>query len=150
MFGNSNRDSTQRVIIVANHIDVRVLYAIRYSRTISDNITVFGTLSDEADVLDLRLRWEKIGTGIPLVMRYMPDGGVVEPLLEFIQSDEYGCRPDEVVTVVLPRLVVTKWWQNLLHNHASSYIERRVSEYRQIKAVILPVQLEDDSVNLYR
>jgi hypothetical protein len=147
VFGLLNRDSMQRIIIVANHIDVRVLYAIRYARIISDNITVFGTLSDEEEAQNLRLHWEKIGTGIPMVIRFIPDGGVVEPLLEFIQSDEYGCQPDDVVTVVLPRLIVTKWWQNLLHNHASRYIERRVSEYKQIKAVILPVQLDDDSVN---
>lgn len=136
--------SMDRVIIIAEDIDLRVMKALQYAKTISDTITVFGVATEEKDDKDRFMVWAGMDTGVPYVLRFSPDGGIVDPLLDFIQSAEYGYWPDETVTVILPRLVENNWWHRLLDNHVSKYIERRLSQHKQIIVKILPIYPNDE------
>jgi hypothetical protein len=140
----SIEDCKNRVIIIAEDIDLRVIQAIKYAKMVSDDITVFGCTASEEGEQNLRARWDKINTGIPFVLCCSQDGGIADLLLEFIRSTEYGCAPVKTVTVILPRLLATGWWGRLLDNHVSKYIERRLLEHKQIIVEVLPVRLEDD------
>lgn len=142
MFSTCEDDIKNRVIVIAEDIDLRVLYGLKYANTLSNDVIVFGTFTNDENEQNLRLHWSKIKSDVPLVLRYSPDGGIIAPLLEFIHSSEYGIGADEIVTIVLPRLMVTKWWHRLLYSQASRYIERRLSEYKQIMVEVVHVQLE--------
>jgi hypothetical protein len=141
---SNNGKPKERVIVIIQDIDLRALTALRYAKTVSDDITVFCAVTNEADADSLQSHWEKLGTGIPLELNCRADGATVEPLLEFIRSDTFACQPDELITVLLPRLVVTKWWHRLLHNQDNRAIERGLSGMEQINVVVLPVRLQED------
>jgi hypothetical protein len=123
---------------------LRALTALEHARTISKDIIVFATFSNPKDEQTLQLYWHEMRPDFPLVLRYSPDGGILAPLLDFLHSAEYGIGADEVVAVILPRLIDTRWWHRFLDNHVNRYIERRLSEYKEIKVEVVPVQLDDD------
>lgn len=105
-------------------------------------------INDEDTIMTLNARWHELYIGIPLFIRYKPDRRVVESLLGFIQSAEFGYKPDDEIVVVLSRYTISKLWQRLLHNSTSIAIERQLLEHRHINVVVLPLQIVSDKLEL--
>lgn len=147
MFNTCEEEIKSRVIVIVEDIDLRASYGLKYAKTISEDLIVFTTFTNDEDEQNMRLHWSKLKADVPLVLRYSPDGGIITPLLNFLHSSEYGIGADEFVTIIIPRLVVARPWHKLLHNQSSRYMERRLSEYKHIVVEVVPVQLDDnDSV----
>ncbi len=134
-----------RVIVPFSSINRSSIRALRYARTISDNVTAFTVAIDEEQENRLRKRWEELGSDIPIIVRYSPYRKVVEPLLEFISSTEYDYRKNDMVTVILPQFIVRRWWNKLLHNRTTAYIERQLLKHKHIVVAVMPFQLKDDA-----
>jgi hypothetical protein len=117
---------------------------LRYARTISDNVTAFSVVIDEESEKKLRSHYSKIITDIPLRVKYSPYRKVIEPLLDFIKSEEYNYQPGDIITVMLPQFAVRKWWQKLLHNGTRVFIERELMKHKHIVVSTMPLQLKDD------
>lgn len=139
-----------RVVVPFSSINRASIRALRYARTISDNVTAFSVAIDEQGEEKLRKRWEELGCDIPLIVRYSPYRKVVEPLLEFIGSTEYDYRKNDMVTVILPQFIVKRWWNRLLHNSTTSYIERQLLKHKHIVVAVMPYQLKDDATAIGR
>ena len=135
-----------RIIVPLEGINRASIRALRYARTISDNVTAFSVAIDSATVDKLRDRWNKMNTDIPYIIRLSPSRRVPRPLLEFIESEEYDYRKDDIITVILPQLSVRRWWHHLLHNHTRRAIERRLLLHKHIVVAVMPFQLKDDHV----
>lgn len=133
-----------RVIVPIESINKSSVRALRYARTISDNVTAFSVAIDEEGERKLREHYSKIKTDIPLKVKYSPYRKVIEPLLEFIKSEEYNYRPGDIITVMLPQFAVRKWWQKLLHNGTRLFIERELMKHKHIVVSTMPLQLKDD------
>jgi hypothetical protein len=137
-----------RVIIIVEEIDLRIIYAIRYARTVSSDITVCCITQSDDDNASLRESWGELGIGFPLVILRSPDGSVAGPLLEYIQTEDFGCNPDELVTVALVRLITARQWHKVLHRRAFGAIERRLLESGRVAVMVVPYALIDDGVAL--
>jgi hypothetical protein len=132
------------IVVIAEDIDLRIEYALRFARTVSDDITVCCVVVSDDDEERLRKRWVESGKEVPLVLLRSPDGSVANSLLEYIQTEEFGCKPGELVTVVLVRFVPARRWHKLLHQRAFGAIERRLLESGQVAVLVLPYTLIDD------
>ncbi len=135
-----------RIIVPLESINRASIRALRYARTISDNVTAFSVAIDDATEARLRDRWNKLNTDIPYIIRLSPSHRVPRPLLEFIESEEYDHRKDDIITVILPQLSVRRWWHHLLHNHTRRSIERHLLLHKHIVVAVMPFQLKDDYV----
>lgn len=133
-----------RVIVPIESINKSSIRALRYARTISDNVTAFSVVIDEENEKKLRSHYSKIITDIPLKVEYSPFRKVIEPLLDYIKSEEYNYQPGDVITVMLPQFAVRKWWQKLLHNGTRVFIERELMKHKHIVVSTMPLQLKDD------
>jgi amino acid transporter len=133
-----------RVIVPVVSVNQASVRALRFARTISDNVTAFSVAIDEDAENKLRARWNLLHTDIPYVIRYSPYRKVVEPLLEFIKSAEYDYRKNDMITVILPQFTVSKWWNSLLHNRTRKYIEKQLLQHKHIVVSVMPFQLKDD------
>jgi len=59
--------------------------------------------------------WDAYGLGIPLVILHSPYRSIREPLVDYI--DQVLSEGEfDVVTIVLPEVVTSHWWEQLLHN----------------------------------
>jgi len=137
-----------RVIVPIENINQPSVRALRFAKTISDNVTAFSVAIDEQAEAKLRERWNMLKTDIPYVIRYSPYRKVVEPLLDFIRSAEYDYKKGDMITVILPQFAVSKWWHRLLHNRTRVYIERQLLKHKHIVVAVMPFQLKDDKTAL--
>lgn len=133
-----------RIIVPIESINKSSVRALRYARTISNNVTAFSVAIDEEAEKKLKESYSKLNTDIPLNVVYSPYRKVVDPLLDFIKSEEYNYQPGDIITVILPQFAVKKWWHKLLHNGTGKYIERQLLKHNHIVVATIPLQLKDD------
>lgn len=136
-------DDKQHVIILVNSLNKSFLKCLNYSKNLSRNIVAFHVSVDNDATEKLKKKWEEYDVGIPLVVRQSPYRDVIDPLLEFIDSEEHASKPGETVTVVLSQFVITKWWHNILHNQTSLFIKNMLYKRRNIVVVSVPYIIEE-------
>jgi len=92
----------------------------------------------EAD--HLRQEWEAWECGIELVIIESPFRSLTGPLLAYIDAlkDVY---PTDTVTVVLPELVASRWWEHLLHNHTALRLKASLLFHPGIVVTNVPYHL---------
>lgn len=135
---------TNRVIVPIASINKASIRALKYARTISDNVVAFNVSIDEEQGKKVREKYNMLDTDIPLIVKYSPFRRVVEPLLMFIESAEYDYQKGDIITVILPQFVVKRWWNNALHNHTRAIIERQLIRHKHIVICTMPLQMKDD------
>lgn len=135
---------TNRVIVPIESINRSSLRALRYARTISENVTAFTVAIDEDSAKKIKEKYDALHTDIPLVIKYSPFRKVVDPLLKFIESAEYDYQNGDMITVILPQFAVKKWWHKILHNNTRYFVERELLKHKHIVVSVMPLQLRDD------
>lgn len=137
-----------RVIVPIESINRSSVRALRYAGTISDNVVVFSIAVDEESSVKIRQNYDRLKTDIPLIIKYSPFRKVVDPLLRFIESEEYDYQPGDMITVILPQFSVNRWWHRILHNRTRVFIERQLMKHRHIVVSTIPLQMKDDDAVL--
>ena len=78
-------------------------------KTISNNVTAFNVVIDNETGVKNTQKYNMLHTDIPLVIKYSPFREIVGPLVEFIESAEYGLTDCDIVSVILPQFIVQKF-----------------------------------------
>ncbi|PYG87343.1 amino acid/polyamine/organocation transporter (APC superfamily) [Ruminiclostridium sufflavum DSM 19573] len=133
------------VIVPIESINQSSLRALRFAKTISDNVVAFNISIDKEHANKLTEKYAMLDTDIPLIVKYSPFRKVVSPLLKFIESAEYDYKKGDMITVVLPQFIVKSWWQNIMHNNTSYFIKRDLLKHKHIVVAMMPLQLKDDN-----
>lgn len=133
-----------RVIVPIESVNKSSIRALRYAKTISENVIAFSVAIDEETAIKTREKYNELNTDIPLIIKKSPFRKVVEPLMKFIESTEYDYQKGDMITVILPQFVVKKWWHRILHNHTWVYIQRELLKHKHIVVSTMPLQLKDD------
>lgn len=133
-----------RVIVPIQSINTASVRALRFARTISENVVAFNVSIDDEERKKLEKKYYMLNTDIPLIVKYSPYRKVVAPLLRFIKSEEYNYVKGEMITVILPQFIVRKWWHSILHNQSRLFIERELLKHKHIVVATMPLQLKDD------
>lgn len=138
---------SHHVIVPIDSLNKMVIKALRYAQSMTPNVEAFHVETYEGEADKLRRKWDMLNTNIPLIIKGSPYREVVGPLLEYIESEEHASRPGDIITVLLPQFVVSKWWQFGLHNNTSLFIANAMFHQRNVVISVLPFNLEDLSVN---
>jgi len=133
-----------RVIVPVESINKSSLRALRYAKTISDNVVAFNVSIDEESASKVKERYNMMNTDIPLVVKLSPFRKVVEPLIKFIESNEYDYNSGDMITVILPQFTVKDRWHNILHNQTRLFVQSELLKHKHIVVAIMPLQLKDD------
>ena len=145
-FDFSDTNYQNKIIVPIESVNQASVRALRYAISIADNVVAFSVAIDDESARDIREKYDRLHTNIPLVVKLSPYRKVVDPLVRFIESSEYDYVPGDMITVLLSQFNVTKWWHRLLHNRTRSYIERRLLKHKHIVVATIPLQLKDDKV----
>ena len=111
------------VVVPVNRISKATAAALVYASTISDDVVAVAVEVDAQASAELRARWEAWDVGIPLVVLESPFRSIIKPLVAYVDSRR-GTALGDLVTVVVPEVVVRRWWEHLLHNKTALYIKR--------------------------
>ncbi|MDP4181184.1 MAG: APC family permease [Bacillota bacterium] len=134
-----------RVIVPLESINKSSIRALRFAKTISDNVVAFNISLDEDHANKIREKYSMINTEIPLIVKYSPFRKVVSPLIKFIESEEYDYQKGDMITVILPQFSVKSWWQKIMHNNTTYFIQKELLKHKHIVVAIMPLQLKDDN-----
>ncbi|MEL4105981.1 APC family permease [Oscillospiraceae bacterium WX1] len=134
-----------RVIVPVESINRASIRALRYAKSISDNVTAFNVVIDKETGEKNKQKYDMLKSDIPLVIKYSPYREIVGPLVEFIESAEYDLTENDIVSVILPQFMVQRKWHRILHNNTRVHIERQLLKHKQIVVCTIPLQLQDDS-----
>jgi hypothetical protein len=101
--------ATSRAVSYATSLDAAEVEALFFS-------------GEPGEEMELANNWMDWKMGIPLAIVDDPFRDLSMPLLEEIRKRT--SRPGTIVTVVLPELVVARWWEHLLHNQTTLFMKR--------------------------
>jgi amino acid transporter len=110
------------VIVPINDLNQVTRRTLSYANTLSDDVTAVHINDNLEEIANLRQKWEASHLTIPLVIVETPYRSVIGPLLSYVDII-HKHRPREIVTVVVPEFVASKWWQQLLHNQTALRIK---------------------------
>jgi hypothetical protein len=136
-FAPSPRIAHQKVIMPVSGVHKGTLAALRYAKTLSDDITAIHISSDPIETKKVQEKWELWGDGYRLVVLDSPYRLFLEPLLAYIDEIDAQKQPNEVISIVVPQFVPKHWYTSLLHTRTADTL-RRVLLYRK-DIVILEV-----------
>jgi amino acid transporter len=110
------------VLVPIGGLQRAVVKALRYGRTLADDVRAVYVEIDSAGTQAIRQLWPEWGQNVELVVLESPYRSLMEPLLEYIEQVQRE-DPHGYVTVILPEFVPRRIWQHLLHNQHALLIK---------------------------
>jgi hypothetical protein len=110
------------VVVPINRISKATAAALVYATAISDEVVAVYVEFEKDAATSMQRDWDEWDIGVPLVVLPSPYRSVLRPLVEYVENLRL-VLPGELVTVVVPEIVPTKWWEHLLHNKTAFYIK---------------------------
>jgi amino acid transporter len=141
-YGELPRVLRQCVIIPLSGVHRGTLEALRYARSLSDDITAVHVSIDAAEAEAVRQKWELWGGGARLVILDSPYRLLLEPLLQYIAEIATQRQTNETITIVVPQFVPGRWWHNFLHNQTAIMLRLALLFRRGIVITDVPFHLE--------
>ena len=101
--------ATSRAVSYATSLNAAVVEAVYFS-------------TDPEEQQRIPDEWIEWDMAIPLSIVEAPFRDLTDPLLDEVRS--HTRQDGTIVTVVLPELVVRRWWEHLLHNQTALFFKR--------------------------
>ncbi|MFZ3230863.1 MAG: APC family permease [Pseudobdellovibrio sp.] len=110
------------VVIPISGLHRGVMNAIRYGRSISNDLRICFVQTDLESGERMKTQWKEKFPDVTLYVLDSPFRSISEPILEFIDqvSKEH---PTEFITVIFPEFITAKWYHQLLHNQTAWLIK---------------------------
>jgi amino acid transporter len=115
-----------RVIVPISNMHQGTLAALRYARTLSDDITAVHISLEPEDTEKIRQRWETWGRGTRLVIVDSPYRLFLEPLLGYIDEILANRQANETITIVVPHFVPAHNIYKALHMQTAEMLRREL------------------------
>lgn len=109
------------VVLPISGLHRGVIDAIKYSKSIAADVRVVYVNLDPGATERLEQQWQKLDTGLQLVVLPSPYRSVVQPILEYVDSVDRESH-DDMLTVVIPEFVTARWWESIYHNQTAFLI----------------------------
>jgi hypothetical protein len=112
----------QRVIVPVPDITRDVVNALKFARTMSDDVSAVHVTDDVEEGERLRNRFRAQLPGIPFVIVESPYRQLVRPFVRYLE-DAAGRAGDDVLVVLLPEYVARHRWERFLYNENARRIQ---------------------------
>jgi hypothetical protein len=141
-FGAPPRIIRHRVIIPISGVHRGTLAGLRYANTLSNDITAVYVEIDPLETQKLLEKWKIWGDGVRLVVLESPYRLLFEPLIQYIESVTTQMQPNEIVTIVVPQFIPSKWWANALHTQTAWGLRLALMFKKGIVITDVPYQVD--------
>jgi amino acid transporter len=108
-----------KVVVPVGGIHRGVVAALRYAKSLSDDVTAVMVEINPRDTEETRRKWERWGMGVPLAVLTSPYRSMMLPMLRYLDALEMETGFDEPITLVVPEFVPAKLWHYLLHGQTA-------------------------------
>jgi hypothetical protein len=112
---------THPAVVIVGQLNRGTVEALDYARTIADEIVAVHVDIGSTDREGLQEQWEKLESDIPLEIIDSPYRSVILPIVNFVSQFEER-YPDVFTTVIIPSFVTRNWWDGILHNQTTLFL----------------------------
>jgi amino acid transporter len=130
-----------RVIMPVAGVHRGSLAALRYARSLSDDVTVIHISIDEKESEKVKAKWAIWGEGTRLIVLDSPYRVFIEPLLDYIDKLDKLGKAGELITIVVPQFVPKHWWTNILHTRTADTLRKALLNHENIVITEVPYQV---------
>lgn len=115
---NASHSLKHTAVVPLSGIHQGVIDALNYAHSISRDVRAcYVDINPEATAA-LQKEWQVAAPDIQLVVLKSPYRSVIAPIVEYVDNVEREMR-DDIVTVIIPEFVTSKWYHQILHNQTA-------------------------------
>lgn len=137
-----------KIIIPAASLTNVVANTIDYAKELSDHVQVVHISTDHEFTEKFRKKYEAWNPGIELVILDSPYRSVMDPLVDYIIEKDRKKAEGEVVTVLIPEFVTTRWWHRFLHNQTGLMLQNMLVFQTDVVVTTVPFHLRDSDLQV--
>lgn len=146
--------STQCIVLVQS-INKSLLKSLNYANSISDNITAVHICRHPEHAEELRKQWKDLDIPIKFEVILTSYRDVIKPLHKYLCEREANLHHGENLSVIVVKYMSEHWYDAVLHNQTTYYLERLLSKHKNVMTIMLPFhyserarhfQVDDDEI----
>lgn len=131
----------RRVIVPIGGVHKGTLAALRYARSLSDDITAVHVSIEPEDAERIKEKWSVWGGGVRLVIIDSQYRTFLEPLLEYIDEVTKTQQSKEILTIVVPEFVPKRPISGFLHQKTANLLKSVLLHRKDIVITSVPYQV---------
>jgi amino acid transporter len=141
-----SRRHTHTVVVLVGRVHRATMAALAYARSLApDRLVAVSVVVEGDEASKVQEQWDKYDIPVPLHILSSPYRELTTPVLQYL--DELDAEHEnDIITVVLPEFVLTKWWEQLLHNQSALVLKTRLLFRRNTVVVSVPYHIERGEV----
>jgi amino acid transporter len=136
------RRHTHTVVVLVGSVHRATLAAVAYAKSLApDRLLAMSVAAEPEEAARIQHEWEAHGLDVPLRVLSSPFRELTGPVVE--ELDQLASeRDNDIITVVLPEFVLTRWWEQLLHNQSALLLKARLLFRRNTVVVSVPYLID--------
>lgn len=142
-FGEPYHVTHNRILVLVGGVHRGVLHALRYARSLSDDITAVYVATDQLETQKVIRKWERWGNGIRLKVIDSPYRQLLEPLVAYIDEIARLTGPRQMLTVVVPHFVPEHAVYTALHMNTAAVLRKVLIQRQGLVIVEVPYHIDD-------
>lgn len=146
--GYRPRLHTHTVVVLVGGVHRATLAALAYARSLTpDRLVALNVAFDAEQAARLQEQWARHRIDVPLKVVLSPYRELAGPVLAELDELDRE-RDNDIITVVIPEFVLTRWYEQLLHNQSALVLKARLLFRRNTVVVSVPYQISGDEVDV--
>ena len=142
-YGEPNRILRNRVVLLIGGVHRGVLHALRYARSLSDDITAVYVAIDPIETEKVKKKWQYWGDGVRLQIIDSPYRRLMEPLIGYIDHLADTITPRQVLTVVVPSFIPEQGVYKALHMNTAELLRKALIRQHDIVIMEVPYHIDE-------
>ena len=133
---------THTIVVLVGRVHRGVLAAITYAKSLApDRLIAVSVVTSAEEADEIQEQWDGFDLDVPLHIESSPYRELTGPVLRYL--DELDAKYDnDIITVMLPEFVLTRWWEHLLHNQTAFLLKARLLFRRNTVVMSIPYHVE--------
>jgi amino acid transporter len=128
------------LVVLVSGVHRSSLQAVAFAKGLHPDHLVCATVADAETAEVVKADWKRFEVNAELEVIDSPYRELTRPLLRYL--DELERRwPNDNITVILPELVVERWWEQLLHNQSALALKARLLFRPRTIVISVPLHL---------
>jgi hypothetical protein len=133
------------VLVPVSSVHAAAARAVSYAMSLeASEVRGLFFSTDSGDEAELASAWIDQRMGIPLSIVDAPFRDLTQPMLEEVRR--HTARAGTIVSVVLPEVVVSHWWEQLLHSQSALFFKRLLLFEPGVVVVSVPLHVGDAAI----
>jgi amino acid transporter len=129
-------------LVLISGVHRGVLPALRFAQSLApDNTTALYVDLDPEQTEKVRAKWRQWASDIPLKVLPSPYRSLIGPIIRYVDEMD-KLYADDVLSVILPEFIPSKWWQHLLHNQTALLIKGALLFRKGVVVISVPYHLD--------